>query len=180
MNITFQQQYIIPLPLVDNTRVLVAMEGRALGAEAPEGDYWINGVNPGGMAEGGEGLEQAMSAFLHRLRLVLEDLAADSASVEVFRYGVEQFYLECDEESIKAWDEAASEPFVAHLAVWDEEGLKAAHKAEMVKFLTYVNATGSGIDFKRTNMRRLGAYLHALLGEERYEAFEWSIVASLS
>lgn len=180
MNITFQQQYIIPLPLVNNTRVLVAMEGRALGSTEPEGDYWIYGINPGGMAAGGEGLEQAMPEFVERLRLVLEDFANEATSVEAFRIEVERFYLECDAESIKEWDDAASEPFKPHLAVWDEVGLKAAHKAELVKFMTYVNATGSGIDFKRTSMRRLGSYLHALVGEERYEAFEWSVVASLS
>lgn len=85
----------------------VSLKGRALMRYEDE-DYWIDGVFPGALCESGSSKEEALNGFRQAYRLVLEDFAMQSGSLEEFRATVERFVFEETPGEAQAWDEAAA------------------------------------------------------------------------
>lgn len=68
-----------------------AVNGRALCVRESD-EYWIYGVNPGGMAAYGETPQAAHTAFRKTFTRILVDLARDSESFEGFQRSVQTFF----------------------------------------------------------------------------------------
>ena len=69
----------------------VAVEGRALIHEE-EGEYWIEGVHPGGFSAVGHSPAAVLEDFRRSYREILFDIATDASSFEAFEEEVERFY----------------------------------------------------------------------------------------
>jgi hypothetical protein len=80
----------------------VALDGRALLTEE-EGGFWMYGVNPGGLAAGGQTPGEAQSEFRLVYRSVLFDLAAECRDFEGFLGEVERFAGETNEPTLAEW-----------------------------------------------------------------------------
>jgi hypothetical protein len=78
---------------------------RALAREE-DGGWWIDGVNPGAMAEGGRTIHEAHLFLLQCFRKVLLDFAKSAADFDAFRTATVDFFNQTDEESLLEWDEA--------------------------------------------------------------------------
>jgi hypothetical protein len=85
----------------------VALDGRALLVDEGDG-FWMYGVNPGGVAAGGDSAAAAQSEFRTRYKFVLFDFAAEAASFEDFRREVERFLNQTNEENEAAWKQAVA------------------------------------------------------------------------
>lgn len=83
----------------------VNLHGRAL-LEEEDGDCWVFGVNPGGLAAGGADRGAALSSFRSAYRSVLHDLAAEAVDFDGFRQGVEAFCEETNTPTLLEWEEA--------------------------------------------------------------------------
>lgn len=81
---------------------LVVIAGRALAMEA-DGEFWMDGVNPGGLTADGSTLHAAASAFRKTVELVIDDIADEAANFIEFRQGVEHFFYEVDSQTADAW-----------------------------------------------------------------------------
>ena len=84
---------------------LVVIEGRALAVEA-DGQFWMDGVNPGGLTASGSTLHEAAQAFRVTVDLVIRDIAETAADFITFRQDVEQFFYEVDSQTANAWMQA--------------------------------------------------------------------------
>src|ERR1700738_4736136 len=83
----------------------VRATGRAL-ARKDEDGWWIDGVNPGGMAVGGATLHEAVAFLRDSFRKVMFDLAADAQNFEAFKGDVERFFNETDSDTVREWNAA--------------------------------------------------------------------------
>lgn len=79
--------------------------GRAL-MLLEDGEWWMYGVRPAGLAETGETPQETFLRFMKRLKDVLFDIAADTHSFEEFRAGAEKFLNEADNEEERRWNTA--------------------------------------------------------------------------
>ena len=89
-------------------RAYVTAQGRALverGAEE-EGEVWVTGVQPGGIAEGAQDAEEAYEKFKTFYHEVLLDIADEAESFEVFELRVQDFFREVCDISQDMWWEA--------------------------------------------------------------------------
>ena len=82
-----------------------ARNGRAL-CIREEDEYWIYGVNPGGMAAHGADPEEAHAAFRRTFSHILVDLAQASDSFEAFRDAVRTFFDDTNEGYEAEWRDA--------------------------------------------------------------------------
>lgn len=87
----------------------VALNGRALLAEEDDKDFWMYGVNPGGLAAGGSTAPEALSEFRKDYRLVLFDIATEAASFEDFERAVSEFFNAINKPTALEWEEAVVE-----------------------------------------------------------------------
>jgi hypothetical protein len=86
----------------------VAMQGRALATN--EGDqWWIYGVNPGGIAESGHTLLEAHAQLRAAVRRYLSDVTRQVADFDSFKAEVERFFNETDAASVSEWDAAVAD-----------------------------------------------------------------------
>ena len=86
----------------------VIIQGRALverGVEE-EGEVWLTGVQPGGIAEGAKDMEEAYEKFKAGFREVLLDIADGAENFNVFELRVGEFLREVCTESEKMWWQA--------------------------------------------------------------------------
>jgi hypothetical protein len=81
----------------------VVMNGRGLMVEEGADDWWLYGVNPGGVAGGGEDQHLAFSEFRNSYYAILFDIANDVTSYEEFRAEVERFFNETNRHYEKEW-----------------------------------------------------------------------------
>ena len=102
-------------PVLFTTRELVAGNGflagvsacgRVLLVQEDSGSWWLHGVEPGAIAEGGASPLEADLQFITGLRNILYDMAAKTASFEEFEAAVRTFFHEVDEEDEALWKEA--------------------------------------------------------------------------
>ena len=79
-----------------------AVNGRALCVHEEDG-FWVYGINPGGLAAGGEDPEAAHAAFRKAFSSILIDVAASSGSFEEFQSAVEQFFQDTNSGYEEEW-----------------------------------------------------------------------------
>jgi hypothetical protein len=86
----------------------VTLDGRALLADEDDG-FWMYGVNPGGIAAGGESHAEAQAAFRQSYRTVLFDIASEAGSFDEFKSEVERFFKETNEPTLADWTDAVDQ-----------------------------------------------------------------------
>jgi hypothetical protein len=86
----------------------VALHGRLLLTEEGS-EFWVEGVNPGGIAARGENPGEALAAFCAEYRVVLFDIAADARSFEEFKAEVERFFNDTSPTAVREWLTAVEE-----------------------------------------------------------------------
>ena len=69
----------------------------------------IYGVNPGGLAAGGEDMKSAYMDFRVGLAGILFDLARDAETFDRFNEATKDFMAATDNESVKEWETARDE-----------------------------------------------------------------------
>jgi hypothetical protein len=85
----------------------VAVEGRALMVQEGDGEWWMYGVQPGGLAAKGAGPAEAHAAFRDAYKKVLFDIAAFVPDYNAFRSEVDYFYADTDDEDAARWLDVA-------------------------------------------------------------------------
>jgi hypothetical protein len=83
-----------------------AINGRALCAKEADDEYWIYGINPGGMAAYGDTPDAAYRAFRNTCSHILIDLAVGSDSFEGYRDAVAKFFEDTNPGYEAEWHEA--------------------------------------------------------------------------
>jgi protocatechuate 3,4-dioxygenase beta subunit len=83
----------------------VALSGRALLTDE-DGEFWVEGINPGGFAAKGQNPSEALAEFCSAFRAVLFDIASDAASFESFREEVQSFFEETNNIALVEWEAA--------------------------------------------------------------------------
>lgn len=82
----------------------VAVEGgRFLMVDEGDGDFWIYGVNPGGISDGGKSQKEATSAFRKTYQAVLYDIANEAPDFEAFKAEANDFLLQENEVVLNEW-----------------------------------------------------------------------------
>lgn len=84
----------------------VATNGRALVVEEDVDDFWVYGVNPGGIAGGGATRGAAHEDFRRMFKAVLYDIAVEAQSFEEFKQRVEEFFNDVNPEVEEEWASA--------------------------------------------------------------------------
>ncbi|MBI5486270.1 MAG: hypothetical protein HY905_02940 [Deltaproteobacteria bacterium] len=87
----------------------ITMEGRVLLSEEPDGSFWMFGVQPGGLADGGRDRDAAFRAFKNGYLSVLYDIAAEAPGFDLFRAEVEELFCQVNEPNRSAWDLALAD-----------------------------------------------------------------------
>ena len=80
----------------------VSTLGRALFDDS-DGEFWLYGVNPGGLAGNGDCLSAANLDYQKGLTGVLFDLAADTSGFEEFKEVVRQFFQDTNAYREQEW-----------------------------------------------------------------------------
>jgi len=84
----------------------VAASGRVILADEGDGDIWMFGVQPGGVAGGGRERSQAFYEFKKNYRSVLFDIAIESSTYEDLESAVSSFFSEINQTHLEMWTEA--------------------------------------------------------------------------
>ena len=84
----------------------VTTDGRATMAQE-DGEWWMSGVNPGGVAASGATVAEALANFRNTYRLVLTDSAMLANSFEEFSRDVQGIFASTTQELIEEWKAAA-------------------------------------------------------------------------
>jgi hypothetical protein len=102
----------------------ITLAGRALMTQE-DGEWWLYGVCPGGLAQSGSNPEEAFANFRKAYKNILFDFAEDARSFDAFKNEVDLFYSQSDKEEETMWNEAfhllrsgstpTEEPFFAKL-----------------------------------------------------------------
>ena len=83
----------------------VTVTGKALIAKE-DGQWWMYGVRPAGIAETGKTPDETFLHFRERYRYVLFDIAGECETFDQFRKEVEKFFYEADTDEERRWLEA--------------------------------------------------------------------------
>jgi len=86
----------------------VAVAGRVLLTDE-DGEFWVEGVNPGGLAASGGSANEALAQFGRDFLAVLYDIASDAKSFDHFREQVEKFFNDTSAPALKEWEEAVQQ-----------------------------------------------------------------------
>ena len=86
----------------------VALHGRLLLTDE-DGEVWVEGINPGGIAARGNSPSEALAEFCSEYRIVLFDIAADAASFEDFKAEVERFFNDTSPTAAREWTAAVED-----------------------------------------------------------------------
>jgi hypothetical protein len=86
----------------------ICVEGRVLLRQesSDDGEFWMYGVNPGGMAEHGATPEAAYGAFRQFFKGILLDMAEESANFTDFCAKVDAYMKDTCTEDAAAWEAA--------------------------------------------------------------------------
>lgn len=101
--------FTTPLPLKDSQYIaLVQVAGKALVEEDPEeGETSIYAIEPGGFWGIGTVFEEAWSDFYRNLKVILNDLAAESESPIDFRASLDRLLASAHQGLQEDWEAAA-------------------------------------------------------------------------
>jgi hypothetical protein len=104
----------------------IEAHGRVLAVRGSEeeGGVWMNGVQPGGIAEGGEDDDKARVAFKKTYKAVLFDIASEAKNFNAFKQEVEKFFNEVCRPIEKEWLDAVKQVKKEN---YTEEGLRKKH-----------------------------------------------------
>lgn len=80
-----------------------AIQGRALAVQEEEREWWFNGVEPGGLAERGETLNDAYYSFRDTLKEILFDISYKAESFEAFEASVKRFMHDVNRPNDVDW-----------------------------------------------------------------------------
>jgi hypothetical protein len=86
----------------DRFMVEVRTKGKVL-ASIEAGQVWLYGVNPGGLAGGGEDFDRAYVDFRTTFTNVLDDLVKEAQTVAEFEEMARAFLLETNEPTMAEW-----------------------------------------------------------------------------
>lgn len=84
----------------------VHLDGRALMVTEDDGEVWIYGVQPGGVAGGASQGPEALNEFKTRYLSVLFDFADEARTFAEFKRSVEDFFKYVDSTDEATWTEA--------------------------------------------------------------------------
>lgn len=87
----------------------ITVEGHVLATKEEDGQWWLYGVNPGGMSQSGATLDLAYANFRTFFKGIVEDLAAEAPSFEAFQAEVAKFIADTDAEDSARWVKARAE-----------------------------------------------------------------------
>lgn len=88
-------------------RVLV--DGRALLAKEDDGDHWVYGVQPGGVAGGASDAATALNEFKTRYQSVIFDIAGEADTFDAFKREVCSFFDCVNATDEEEWANALKE-----------------------------------------------------------------------
>ena len=97
----------------------VIVAGRVLVTEEEDGEFWAEGVTPGGLAAKGDTAATALKSFCDTYHEVLLDIAEDESSFESFNKAVERFFADTNVTALKDWEEAVVEVRAGKLTMAD-------------------------------------------------------------
>ncbi|HTG32522.1 MAG TPA: hypothetical protein VLB76_06285 [Thermoanaerobaculia bacterium] len=83
----------------------VAVSGRVLLTDE-DGEFWVEGVNPGGLAATGNSASEALAQFCQDFLAVLFDIASEAEDFDHFRDQVGKFFSETSAPALEDWEEA--------------------------------------------------------------------------
>ncbi|MEQ1759428.1 MAG: hypothetical protein ABL986_13990 [Vicinamibacterales bacterium] len=83
-----------------------AVNGRALCVREAEDEYWVYGINPGGMAAHGVDAAGAHGAFRKAFTDILVDLAHESSNFDEFQAAVQTFFDDTNKGYEADWKQA--------------------------------------------------------------------------
>ncbi len=107
----------------------VAVSGRALLTDE-DGDFWADGINPGGFAANGKSPSEALAELGSAFRAILFDIASDAESFGDFRAGVQKFFEETNAPALREWEEAVQQVKSGKLnAEWLRRGQRTPSSA---------------------------------------------------
>ena len=110
----------------------IEAQGRVLAVRDPEeeGKVWMNGVQPGGIAEGGKSQRKAYRAFKNIYKSVLFDIALEAKNFNEFKLETEKFFAQVCRPIEEEWWNAVKQ---VRKERYTEEGLrkKSAKKTEV-------------------------------------------------
>jgi len=86
----------------------VEMRGRTLLVEE-DGEIWMYGVQPGGIAAGGENEDAAYLEFRQTLKAVFFDISIDSADFRSFKRKIKKFFEEVSKPTEEEWWKAVGD-----------------------------------------------------------------------
>ena len=87
----------------------IEARGRALMVEESPENWWMYGVQPGALAEGGETWKDAYQAFLNSYTAILVDVAESTSGFEEFKAEVTSFLKDSCEPRADEWHAAVLE-----------------------------------------------------------------------
>jgi hypothetical protein len=83
---------------------VVSIDGRVLLEEEEDGDVWMYGVQPGGVAAGKTESTTVFTEFKKAYLSVLFDIAAEATSFDTFKAEVTTFFETVNDAFAKDWD----------------------------------------------------------------------------
>lgn len=84
----------------------VTTTGRVILVQEQEGEWWMYGVQPGGIAEWGETPDAAHAAFRRAFHAVLIDIMNGAEAADDFKRGVDDFVNVVNVGNLKIWEAA--------------------------------------------------------------------------
>jgi hypothetical protein len=87
----------------------VTVDGRALLVQEGEADFWVYGVEPGGIAGGGDTMEACRADFRNGQREVLYDMAYRASTFKEFEAEVQAYFDTFCEATAVEWGAAVQE-----------------------------------------------------------------------
>ena len=112
----------------------VSAVSRVLGVR-DDGGVWLSGVQPGGVAAGGEDLREARAAFRKAFIGILADIASTAGDFSAFQAEVARFLAERDDVALEDWAAAVEAKRNNRLDCAQIEGLPVL-PAEMTPSVT--------------------------------------------
>ena len=127
----------------------VKADGRAVLEHEDDGDQWLYGVYPGGIAGGGKETAEAARTFKKRYLSVLFDIAEDAPDFDSFKKQVDAFFYEANEATKRAWDAAHAEVKKGKLQHQDLPKVDANTKPVNIEVLLVRNEDAKPSRFNR-------------------------------
>jgi len=123
----------------------VILAGRILVTDE-DGEFWAEGINPGGVAAKGASVAEALQEFCIAYNEVLLDIASDEPTFAGFEKAVEQFFRDTSMAALRDWDAAVLEVRAGRVTVEDMPLRPAELPVEIqVLLLQYTSTSGQEV-----------------------------------